>query len=781
VARGKKSAKGQEPFDPYMTRADLGFRLNPAAAAPRRSPRWPWLALGASGTALLVTAAVGFVLLRGSDSDDDWTSAGKSFAADPAARFDGRDQELRAVAASGTRVVAVGGEPANFGYRAIFMVSVDSGRTFQAAAVRTVKGEPASAGDVPDQVAASPSGWVALGRSVSGATVVWTSADGTEWTRQADQSGAQFGAKDRVRHVAWSGKGFIATGGTTAKGDFTDVAPVVWLSDNGTNWKRVAGWQLHPPARGTLEFTDIVGASGVIVLKGVSSTTGDVTWRSGDNGATWQEFAVPKPKGAKDLHVAASATDLYAVRGLGATAKVYGSKDGVTWRALPDLRVPAQQSVLKVTGIGGTVTAAVVADQRIDLVSSVDGGAWAPAGTLTLPEQRQVLDVVAAQGTTVLAGRESGGDDLDGMLVVRDQRGGDVRGQVQGLGTTDRAVTALAWQDGQVAAAGSTDGDAAIWISRDGRGWQRASGQTMSRTGAQRLTGLAVGPSGWLGVGVDGGSRPMVLTSLTGTGWEQADQVPAFASQGKEPLVAAAAVGGPQGYVIVGQDGYGAATWYSADLQAWERGTPTSEDNLKGTAATQRWMSSVTTGKFGFLAAGGVTDPRAYGGVFVHRPAVWSAKDGRTWTLNRLPIPDGINEGRLTHVVSHGDLVLAAGTAVVADGARTVSLAYLSPDGGRTWQPVTLPAEAGQNVTVTAATSTNAGFVVAGAIGRPQDVVLWTSKDGRTWAMEEPHGPGANGQGDQLLTALTPFGKGLLGVGSTTAGGMEEPTLLVRK
>ncbi|MEO5874199.1 MAG: hypothetical protein ABIS86_18555 [Streptosporangiaceae bacterium] len=763
-----------------MTRADQGFRLSPAAAAPRRGPRWPWLALGASVAALAVTVAAGFLVLSGSDSGEDWQPAGRIFAADPAARFDGRDQELTAVATSGTRVVAVGGEPADFGKRAIFVISVDSGRTFRAATVRTVKGEPASAGDVPDQVAAAPNGWVALGRSVSGATVVWTSQDGAAWTRQSDQSGAQFGSKDRVRHVAWSGKAFIATGATTAKGDFTDAAPVVWLSADGTSWKRVAGWQLHPPARGTLEFTDIAWVANAIVLKGVSSVTGDVTWRSGDDGATWQEFAVPKPKGARDLHVAASDTDLFAVRGLGATAKVYGSTDGLTWRALPDLAVPGQQSVLKVTGTGGTVTAAVVTDRRVDLVSSIDGGAWAPAGSLTLPERRQVLDVAAAEGTTILAGRESGGDDLDAMLVVRDERGEDVRGQVNGLGTTDRAVTALAWQDGQVAAAGSTDGDAAIWISRDGEGWQRASGQAMSRTGAQRLTGLAAGPSGWLGVGVDGGTRPLVLTSRTGTGWEQADQVPAFAPAGKEPLVATAAAGGPQGYVIVGQDGYGAAAWYSVDLQAWERGTPTSEDNLKGTQATQRWMNSVTTGRFGFLAAGGVTDPRAYGGVFVRRPAVWSAPDGRTWTLNRLPIPDGVNEGRLTHIVSRGDLVLAVGTAVVAAGARTVSLAYLSPDGGRSWQPVTLPAEAGQNMIITAVTSTDAGIVVAGAIGRPQDVVLWTSKDGRAWTLERPAGPGANGQGDQVLTALTSFGKGLLGVGSTTAGGVEEPTLLMR-
>src|SRR5690606_41855584 len=60
--------------------------------------------------------------------------AGESFPADPAARADGRDQELTDVASSGTPVVAVGAEPGPGGNRGVFLVSADGGRGFQRAA-----------------------------------------------------------------------------------------------------------------------------------------------------------------------------------------------------------------------------------------------------------------------------------------------------------------------------------------------------------------------------------------------------------------------------------------------------------------------------------------------------------------------------------------------------------------------------------------------------------------------------------------------------------------------
>ncbi|GAA0964268.1 hypothetical protein GCM10009550_61750 [Actinocorallia libanotica] len=779
----KRKQNGHGADDPYLTVPDYGGGFHPQPAKPPRRIPWHWVMLGASSMALLLVATLVVVKLTG-DGDDSWRLAGEEFAADPVARSDGRDQELRSVASVGALTVAVGGEQSTLGYRAVFLVSRDGGRTFTAARVRTPSGEPAPLDDVPSFVAGSPSGWTALGRSVAGGTVVWTSRDGAAWTRQPDQAGRPFAAQDRVRALARYAQGFIATGGTTAKGDHSDTAPVVWLSQDGRSWRRVTGWQLHPPAKGTLEFTEIAAVSGVIVIRGVSSEgNGEVVWRSTDAAATWQEFVPPRPKDADGLRVAATADALHVVHRVKDGARLYSSTDGAEWKEGPALEAPGLTDLRALTGEGGTLTAAVVTDRQLDLLATRDGAAWTPAGALALLDGREVTGLAAPGGGAVVTGRDTGGDDANALLAVRDAAGKEIPPRVSGLVVPDKAVTGLAQRDGTVMAVGSTNGDASVWLSSDGRSWRRAKGGTLARPGTQRLHGVAAGDAGWLAVGTDTaatGTRPMVLTSRDGTDWVQADQDEVFAAEEDTPVTAHAVVSGPGGYVVVGDSGDSAITWYSADLKTWERGAGAGGDNLEGSPANRRWMRSVAAGPFGFVAAGGVTDPEAYGGVFVRRPTVWASPDGRKWILNRLPLPNGVNEGWLTHIAARGDLLVAAGTAVVADGARTWSLLYVSSDGGRTWQAAELPAGSGQSITVTAMTVTSRGVLVAGTAGRPRDVTLWSTRDGRTWRRSVPSGVGANGPGDQLLTAVTVSAGSLIGVGASAAGGEDQPTLLVR-
>ena len=735
--------------------------------------------LGASTLALLLVVTL--IVVKATQRDTgSWQLAGEEFAADPVARSDGRDQELRSVASVGRLTVAVGGERSVLGYRAVFLVSPDGGRTFAAARVRTPAGEPAPLDDVPSFVAGSPAGWTALGRSVAGGTVVWTSPDGRIWTRQPDQAGQPFAAQDRVRALTRYAQGFIATGGTTAKGDHSDTAPVVWLSQDGRSWRRVTGWQLHPPAKGTLEFTEVAAVSGAIVLRGVSEKGGEVTWRSVDAAATWQEFVPPKPKDSEGLRIAATAGALHVVREVKDGARLYSSVDGQEWTEGPALEAQGAESVQGLAGEGGTLTAAVVTDRRLDLLASEDGAAWAPSGALALLDGREVTGLASLEGGSVVTGRDTGGDDVNALLAVRDAAGGEIPAKISGLVVPDKSVTALAQRGGTVMAVGSTNGDASVWLSSDGRSWRRAKGGTLARPGTQRLNGVTAGDAGWLAVGADTAGRPMVVTSQDGTDWIQADREEIFAADEDTPVTAHATVSGPGGYVVVGDSGDSAITWHSTDLKTWERGAGASGDNLEGAPTTRRWMRSVAAGQFGFVAAGGVTDPEAYGGVFVRRPTVWASPDGRKWILTRLPLPNGVNEGWLTHIVAKDDLLVASGTAVVADGARTWSLTYLSSDGGRTWQAVELPAETGQNVTVTAMTVTSKGVLVAGTVGRPRDVMLWSTRDGRSWSRSRPSGLGANGPGDQLLTAVTAAGGSLIGVGANAAGGEDQPTLLVR-
>ena len=127
------------------------------------------------------------------------SSPGRIFAPDPAAKADGRDQELLGVASAGSIVVAIGGEAGTADYRGEFLVSSDGGRSFRLADVRTAHGDEPGGGDTPRVVAGSDGAWVALGGSHAG-TAVWTSRDGKSWIRQPDATGAAFG-RDKITRV----------------------------------------------------------------------------------------------------------------------------------------------------------------------------------------------------------------------------------------------------------------------------------------------------------------------------------------------------------------------------------------------------------------------------------------------------------------------------------------------------------------------------------------------------------------------------------------------------
>jgi hypothetical protein len=233
---------------------------------------------------------------------------------------------------------------------------------------------------------------------------------------------------------------------------------------------------------------------------------------------------------------------------------------------------------------------------------------------------------------------------------------------------------------------------------------------------------------------------------------------------------------GPAGYVIVGEDHFSAAAWFSSDLKSWERGTAPDKKALPGGGTSGRWMRDVTGGRFGYVAVGGLNDPTAHG-ARPSRPAVWTSADGRRWALRQLPLPGGTIGAWFDHVAAKGSELVATGTATGPSGTR--AFAFSSADGGRSWQQVSLPGGDGTNATADAAAATPSGFVIAGTTGNPgsADVVVWSSADGRTWTSDRPRGTGLSGRGDQRLTGLTALGADLLGVGVTADHAGRQPTL----
>ncbi|MCO5985779.1 hypothetical protein NE235_06620 [Actinoallomurus spadix] len=784
---------GREPWGSgeETVRFDEPWRLEAPARTSRRVPLRPILI--ATGAVVVAGGLVagGFFLLSDDKTPADHAGppallAGSVFTADPTAAADGRDQALTAVTAVGPTVVAIGGEGDGVSYRPEFLVSTDGGRSFRLADVHALNGEEPPNGDAPKMIAATNGAWIALGDRPDG-TAVWTSRDGRSWIRQPDAAGAAFGHNDRIARVSAVGSGFVAVGSTSAKGDFSDPTPVVWRSSDGKRWDRVTGGRLSLPGAGAkMSLVGAAATGNTLITHGIGSTGGkrpkpiDGLWRSADGGRTWAQVSVPSAPGGGGFGIAAIPSGFLIAREAkdksGRFAAVYSSADAARWTSAGEIRVPGYARLLRFTGSPQGVAALAAAGRKAALVHSADGRSWQSSGDVPLPTGRVPAEVTQTPGVTVLVGRDNTGSDADAMMVVRDTQGQDVQVPAIAGGTQpDRTVNAIAPANGHLVAVGSTNGDAAEWLSADGRTWQRA--RTVSREGRQRLTAVASGNAGLLAVGFDGTAprRPLVLTSRDGTNWQSADGAGVFKPSGKAALTTSAAAMGPAGYVVVGEDGFSAVTWFSADLKSWQRGKAPEKKALEGTRNTGRWMRDVAAGPFGYVAVGGLNDPGTHSDR-PGRPAAWTSADGRTWTLRQLPLPAGTVEAWFDHVAAKGSVLVATGTATAPSGPQ--AFAFLSADGGRTWQQTPLT-DATTNTAVTATAATPRGFVIAGTAGRPgaTDVMLWSSGDGRTWTSARPKGTGLSGKGDQKLNGLTAVGSDLLGLGATSDHTGGQPTL----
>lgn len=784
-----------------------GLAAGPPPVAPPPAVEEPWrnapspkrrrvnkkIIFGVIGgvAAAALIAAGGVVLLgRGDDSGGGGGSArlaGGLFPVDPAARSDGRDQELTGVAVAGSTVVAVGGEADPGHYRGVFLVSTDGGRTFATAEVQGLNGGEPGPTEVPRAVAGGPGGWVAIGSRPAGG-VVWTSQDGRTWQRQPDEAGDVFGPGNRVTRVISTDKGFLAVGEHSRKRDFTDSVPATWLSADGVRWDALTGEQVGIQIRGKVVLEEVAASGSVILMESAHTPTPGKpsfrrAWRSTDGGRTWAPAKIPAPKGTYGMTVGGGPAGLVAVRevksGKSTYGQIYTSKDAAGWQTGGRLKPSGYRRVQQLLGTENGYAGIVERGRDLLVSRSADGKSWQDAGTLPTASGRALLGAAAGGGHTVLVGRDPGNGDLNALLAVRDQRGTEVPVdpfKIPGAFRKDQAVAGVAVNPNgtQAVAVGSTGGDAAIWTSPDGSAWNRArfSGG-LSRPALQRLTSVAAGGAGWLAVGDGGGAPrgPLVLTSADGAVWKPADIDPVFERRGSQALSTYGAAAGPSGYVVVGDDGPSGAIWFSPDLSTWQRGGGVGRNDLTAAANGNRWVRAAAGGSFGFVAAGGVLDPQASG---ARRPAVWTSADGKKWRLQQLQLPTGLSQGSLTYVAAKGNVLVAVGDAVGTSGP--IVLGYVSDDGGKTWRETKLPTPGSDPLArATAVTAGSGGFVVAGASG--SDVVAWTSPDGASWETETPGGEALSGTGEQEITGLAGFKDGVLGVGRSVTGDGEQPVL----
>ena len=190
-----------------------------------------------------------------------------------------------------------------------------------------------------------------------------------------------------------------------------------------------------------------------------------------------------------------------------------------------------------------------------------------------------------------------------------------------------------------------------------------------------------------------------------------------------------AVVGGP-GLVAVGDD----KAWYSVDGSDWSvAAVPPLPAEILARPDSQRYFAMTgVTGAGNDLIAWGLADVPLAENIDEHlaMPLLWASHDGRTWVSVVDPEMDSV-----TTVTGGPHGFVAIGQA----GSEPA--VWLSAD-GEVWERVaegdfTSPVKLELN----SASATSAGYVVIGTDGQcvwypcsAQDVVIWTSPDGRSWS-----------------------------------------------
>jgi len=237
------------------------------------------------------------------------------------------------------------------------------------------------------------------------------------------------------------------------------------------------------------------------------------------------------------------------------------------------------------------------------------------------------------------------------------------------------------------------DVDAAVWLSQTGLEWERVAAGALAGTGTDSISSLDVrdglyvaGGEGPGPVG-SGERRPAIWISEDGRDWERIDS-PVFRMDG---AISAVTHRGAR-IVAVGTSGHVArpTVWVSDDGRTWQ--AVFSEDaggsEIAGIALgdvprfEDAFMSAITATPDGFVGAGSVGEP--------WRVAFWKSSDALIWEpteyasdFERPSVPVSISS-----IVANGSGVVAVGTGRL-DSTRFPPLSYaelwVSSDGGLTW------------------------------------------------------------------------------------------------
>ena len=626
---------------------------------------------------------------------------------------------------------------------------------------------------------------------------VWLSTDGgVTWTLAPVP--VSHGATNGLAGIAADGTGFVAVRpGSVPAGPNAQPDGVVYASANGTSWRYVStltsasGVQIGMVAGGPGGFAALGRGPGGYMAAFLSAD--GLSWRSGIS------FG-PAPASVTGATVTAAGTVLVTgARGAAGSQRPYLAlaQPGQSARSVNVAAVPgATISELSVNAVAVYRSQQVAVGEAggLPAVWSAAGRSWSPvswssspgsgAGTASAPAPSASHSSTSGSSTSGLpasgsstSGLPASGSSTSGLPVFGSASpaaapSGSPSPAASGAGSPSPAASASAAASVPSASAAasvpSVPSATSVPSSTPVPSATSGSPHVSAATDGRRLTSVVHGPAGWLATGeaVSGQvQQPIIATSSNGTAWRLVVGTAPAGSQ----TVAAQAAAGPAGYVIAGtvttSAGTFPAAWWSSDLHSWHSAAGPASGGADRNDPGE--MLAVTAGSAGFVAVGqeGIS------------PAVWTSRDGRAWTMVTLKVPVGTASAELQRVAVSGRRAVALGQEIWPSGART-AFAEVSADGGRTWQPVSLPSPHG-DAAVTAVTPLSGGFTAVGTDGTSgdRDVVVWTSADGGGWTVQAPNGTGLSGPGVQQITGLAASGGTLTGVGFTATEAAEQPTV----
>jgi hypothetical protein len=229
-------------------------------------------------------------------------------------------------------------------------------------------------------------------------------------------------------------------------------------------------------------------------------------------------------------------------------------------------------------------------------------------------------------------------------------------------------------------------------------------------------------------------------TSTDGKLWRRVTTLPAPSGSNINAALVTG-TGGEARVVAVGADGGIAAVWHTADADTW---TMEQLAAPPGTGTVEQ-LQAVAQTPGGFVAGGFVQDPQGR-----RMATLWQSADGRTWTRATLQTASGESEVTGVAAVPGGKGIVAVG--ISGDERRGTAAAWLSSDGGATWQSISSPALGSGRMLAIAAGS--AGVC---AVGETQDqtaAAAWTSVDGSSWIADSSQPGLANGGMQMVMESI---------------------------